>query len=146
MTKIAFNIAALCLVALAGCTSGPQPFAETSAPAEGRLLKPEIVLASEMPAPAGYLALQIARDSFAVLAACAFDIVLNDEKVVQLYAGEGVVVKVEPGKVRARVEMGGFICPFYSTTTEKVVSPGERWTLRTGVVDMRPWIQFTTQK
>lgn len=129
------------LATLYGCTTTPIDSAQTTRPPADQLLKPELVAkrASESVTQVPVLFI---RDAGFYGGGCLHEIYINDEPVVKLGASQSIQLYLPVGRTRFRNEIGGIVCPIFSTAAETDLKENDFLTMRTGTNEGRPFIRL----
>lgn len=129
------------LVALYGCTTTPIDSAKTARPPTEQLLKPELIAkrASESTTQVPVLFI---RDAGFVGSGCLHEIFINDEPVLKLGTSESIQLYLPIGRTRFKNEIGGIVCPLFSTAVETDLKESDRLAVRTGMNEGRPFIRL----
>jgi hypothetical protein len=131
---------ALCAM-LAGCATDPTAFDKATPVSNRNVTDRSAMLApGAQPAP-GDAVLVVTRDQGMQLGACGMDFFVDDTQIATLNPGNGFRMRVSPGKHRARIEVGGFICPLYQSSVDVAPEAGRQASIRLGVDEMRPFIR-----
>lgn len=129
------------LVTLYGCTTTPIDSAKTARPPTEQLLKPELIAkrASESTTQVPVLFI---RDAGFYGGGCLHEIFINDEPVLKLGTSESIQLYLPVGRTRFKNEIGGIVCPIFSTATETDLKENDLLTVRTGSNEGRPFIRL----
>lgn len=128
------------LISLSACTTVPIKASNTSRPTDDRILRPNL-LAHRPTELTPQVPVLFIRDSAFYGGGCLHEIYINDEPTLKLGTSESIQLYLPVGRTRFRNEIGGIICPIFSTTTETDLRPNEEVTVRTGLIEGRPFIR-----
>jgi len=137
--KISIAFIAL-LISLSACTTVPIKASNTSRPADDRILRPNL-LAHQPTELTQQVPVLFIRDSAFYGSGCLHEIYINDEPTLKLGTSESIQLYLQVGRTRFRNKIGGIICPIFSTSTETELRPNEEVTVRTGLMEGRPFIR-----
>jgi len=113
-------MAALALVALAGCSTSPVTEEKARVIPADRIYAADLVGAgSENMAEVIFL-----RDSGYLGSGCSHDVYVNNRKAFAIRQGEGIGLSLKPGAYFFRLETGGGLCPNVATSQDADLKPG----------------------
>jgi len=129
------------LVMLCGCTTTPIDSSKTTRLPAEQLLKPELV-AKRASEPTTQVPVLFIRDAGFYGGGCLHEIYINDEPVLKLGTSESIQLYLPVGRTRFRNEIGGIVCPIFSTAAETDLKDKDLLTVRTGTNEGRPFIRL----